>query len=97
MEPSKYQTEPFRVRATLKPRYAGVEFYLRAEDQRTLPVILTQQEVIRILSEVTTFHNYVFFSLVYACGLRLGKALALTVDDIYAQAMLLHVRTGNGG
>ena len=86
--------------ATLRLCYAGVKFYfrtvldrrwklfsiLRAEDQRTLPVVLTQQEVTRILSEVTTFHNHVFLSLVYACGLRLGEALALTVDDVDARA-----------
>lgn len=97
--------------ATLRLCYAGVKFYfrtvldrrwklfsiLRAEDQRSLPVVLTQQEVTRILSEVTTFHNYAFLSLVYACGLRLGEALALTVDDIDAQAMLVHVRAGKGG
>ncbi len=97
--------------ATLRLCYAGVKFYfrtvldrrwklfsiLRAEDQRSLPVVLTQQEVTRILSEVTTFHNYVFLSLVYACGLRLGEALALTVDDVDARAMLLHVRAGKGG
>jgi site-specific recombinase XerD len=33
----------------------------------------------------------------YACGLRLGEALALTVDDIDARAMLLHVRGAKGG
>ena len=96
--------------ATLRLCYAGIKFYfrtvldrkwklfsiLRAEDQRTLPVVLTQQEVTRILSCVKSFHNYVFLSLVYACGLRLGEALALTVDDVDSQAMLLHVRGGKG-
>ena len=97
--------------ATLRLCYAGIKFYFRtvldrqwklfsilhAEDQRTLPVVLTQQEVIRILSCVKTFHNYVFLSLVYACGLRLGEALALTVDNVDARAMLLHIRAGKGG
>ncbi len=35
---------------------------------------------------VKTFHNYVFPSLVCACGLRLGEALALTIDDVDATA-----------
>ena len=70
---------------------------LHAEDQRPLlPVVLTQQEVDRILSCVKTFHNYAFLSLVYACGLRLGEALALTTDDIDARAMLVHVSAGKG-
>ena len=60
-------------------------------------MVLTQQEVIHILSCVKTFHNYVFLSLVYACGLRLGEALALTVDYVDAQAMLLFPALGRGG
>ena len=96
--------------ATLRLCYAGIKFYfqtvldrrwrlfsiLHAEDQQTLLVLLTQHEVIRILSCVKTFHNYVFFSLVYACGLHLGEALALTVDDVDAQAILLVPALGKG-
>ena len=96
--------------ATLRLCYAGIKFYFRTvlnrswklfsilhvEDERTLPVVLTQEEVTRILANVTTFHNYVYLSTVYSCGLRLSEALALTVSDIDAQAMLLHVRHGKG-
>ena len=94
--------------ATLRLYCAGIKFYFQtvldrrwrlfsiphAEDQQTLLVLLTQHKVIRILSCVKTFHNYVFFSLVYACGLHLGEALALTVD---AQAVLLFPALGKGG
>lgn len=96
--------------ATLRLCYAGIKFYYRTvmdrswklfsilhvEDERTLPVVLTQEEVTRILAKVTTFHNYVYFSTVYSCGLRLSEALALTVNDIDADAMLIHVRHGKG-
>ena len=96
--------------ATLRLCYAGIKFYFRTvlsrswklfsilhvEDERTLPVVVTQEEVTRILANVTTFHNYVYLSTVYSCGLRLSEALALAVSDIDAQAMLLHVRHGKG-
>lgn len=96
--------------ATLRLCYAGIKFYFRTvldrswrlfsilhvEDERTLPVVLTREEVTRILTHVTTFHNYVFLSTVYSCGLRLGEALALSVSDIDARAMLIHVRHGKG-
>lgn len=59
-------------------------------------MVLTQREIFRILSCVKTFHSHVFLSLVYACGLRLGEALALTIDDIDARPMLVHVRAGKG-
>ena len=96
--------------ATLGLCYAGIKFYYRTvlvqswklfsilyvEDERTLPVVLTQEEVMWILGKVSTFNNYVYFSTVYSCGLRLSEALALTVSHIDADAMLVHVRHGKG-
>ena len=37
----------------------------------------TQDEVTRILTNVTTFHNYVYLSTAYSCGLRSSEAHAL--------------------
>ncbi len=96
--------------ATLRLCYAGLKFYYRrvldrdwklftmlhAEDERRLPVVLSQTEVAKLLSHVRTFHNFTFLSTVYACGLRLAEALSLTIDDIDAEAMLVHVRRGKG-
>jgi len=96
--------------ATLRLCYAGIKFYfqrvldrkwklfaiLHAEDERRFPVVLTQTEVAKILSHVRTFHTFTFLSTVYACGLRLAEALSLTIDDIDADAMLVHVRRGKG-
>jgi integrase/recombinase XerD len=90
--------------------YAGLKFYfqrvldqqwklftiLHAEDERRLPVVLKACEVGKILSHVRTFHNFTFLSTVYACGLRPAEALSLTIDDIDADAMLVHVRRGKG-
>jgi site-specific recombinase XerD len=75
--------------ATLRIAYSGIKFfflhvlerdwhifaYLNAKKTRQLPCILSPEEVHCILNRVTTFHNYVFLSTVYACGLRLSEAL----------------------
>lgn len=64
--------------------------------ERKLPVILCREEVDRLLSCVSTFHNHTFFSTVYACGLRLQEALSLQVADIDARRMMVHVHRGKG-
>lgn len=96
--------------ATLRIAQSGIKFffinvlkrdwhtfsYLNAKRERRLPCILSREEVYRILSKVTTFHNYVFLSTVYACGLRLSEALALQVSDIDNTRMMIHVHRGKG-
>ena len=71
--------------ATMRINHAGIRFffinvldrtwrtfdYMRAQKEHRLPTVLSQQEVRRLLACVYTFHNRVFLSTVYACGLRL--------------------------
>ncbi len=96
--------------ATLRIAQSGIKFffinvlkrdwhtfsYLNAKQERRLPCVLSREEVYRILSKVITFHNYVFLSTVYACGLRLSEALALQVFDIDNSRMMIHVHRGKG-
>lgn len=96
--------------ATLRIAYSGIKFffinvlkrdwhifnYLRAQTEHKLPCILSKEEVFTILDHITTFHNYVFHSTVYACGLRISEALALQVTDIDGKRMMIHVHRGKG-
>ena len=96
--------------STLRIAHSGIKFffinvlkrdwhvftYLNAKRERSLPCILSKEEVFNILSHVTTFHNYVFLSCVYACGLRLSEALNLHVTDIDSKRMMVHVHHGKG-
>lgn len=96
--------------ATLRIAQSGIKFffknvlkrnwhtfnYLNAKRDRALPCILSREEVFRILSKISTFHNYAFLSTVYACGLRLSEALAIQVADIDKSRMMLHVHRGKG-
>lgn len=96
--------------ATLRIAYSGIKFfflhvlernwhifaYLNAKKIRQLPCILSPEQVHRILDRVTTFHNYVFLSTVYACGLRLSEALNIQVADIDSNRMMIHVHRGKG-
>jgi hypothetical protein len=55
---------------------------LKAQKEERLPEIPAQESIKPILSCVTTFYNFVFFSTVYACGLRLQEALNIQIPDI---------------
>lgn len=59
---------------------------------RMLPVILSKDEVQRILAAVSNLKHRALLSLLYACGLRLGEVLNLRVTDIDSQRKLLLVR-----
>jgi site-specific recombinase XerD len=96
--------------ATMRICYSGIKFfftnvlkndwhlfqYLNAKREQTLPSILSQEEVFKILDCVTTFHNYAYQSTVYACGLRLSEGLNLQVSDIDSKRMMIHVHHGKG-
>jgi integrase/recombinase XerD len=70
--------------------------FVRATPQRKLPVILTVEEVRRILGCVPAEDHRVALATIYSCGLRLGEALKLEVGDVDAGRMFLHVRGGKG-
>lgn len=63
---------------------------------RTLPDILTQNEITKILAEVKKLRYAVYLYTVYSMGLRLGECLNLQVGDIDGEKMRIHIRLGKG-
>jgi integrase/recombinase XerD len=70
--------------------------YLRAKREQKLPAVLSQEELVSLLSCVRTPHNYAFLFTIYSCGLRLDEALNLEVSDIDKNRMMIHVHRGKG-
>lgn len=70
--------------------------YLGVQKQRRLPTVLSFEEVQRVLACTYTYHNRVFLTCVYSCGLRLQEALHLETADICSARMLIHVHRGKG-
>ena len=95
---------------SLRLCYYGIRFYyrfvldsdfnlfsiLKAQKEERLPEIPTTETIHNVLGHVTTFHNFVFFSTVYSCGLRLQEALNLQVSDIDSSRMMVYVHRGKG-
>jgi site-specific recombinase XerD len=64
--------------------------------QRTLPVVLSQAEVVRFLAAIPGLKQRVLLTTIYAAGLRVSEVVALKVSDIDSQRMVIRVRQGKG-
>ncbi len=63
---------------------------------RTLPVVLSPEEVARLIEAAGNIKYQTALSLAYGTGLRAGEVVALKVGDIDSQRMTLRVERGKG-
>jgi integrase/recombinase XerD len=63
---------------------------------KTLPSVLSPDEVLRLLQAAPPGRDRVLLQVAYGCGLRLSELLHLRVTDIDSARMVLHVRQGKG-
>jgi integrase/recombinase XerD len=70
---------------------------VQAQRRRKLPVILSQEEVRRLLTLVQDARIRMCLTMIYTCGLRLREGTRLQIRDIHSSRMLVHVRHGKGG
>jgi len=70
---------------------------IRPPKEKKLPVVLSRDEVRRILRRVHLQHYRVCLTTIYACGLRLLEGVRLQVKDIDGDRKLIHVHLGKGG
>lgn len=61
-----------------------------------LPVVLSKQEVARLIACVSHIKHQTALSLAYGTGLRVSEVVALKVTDIDSQRMTLRVEQGKG-
>src|SRR5438128_7563259 len=80
---------------TLKRDWTAFEL-IRPRREKKLPVVLSREEVHRILNEVHTPVYRTCLKTIYSCGLRLLEGARLQVPDIDSGRMLLHIH-GKGG
>jgi len=71
--------------------------FVRAPREKKLPVVLSIEEVRKLLGSVRLLSYRVCLSTIYSCGLRLQEGTHLHVQDIDSARMMLHVRHGKGG
>jgi integrase len=85
----------FFFRVTLR-RPEALDYIPMAREPQRLPVVLTQEEVARLLEAAPGLKWRTALSVAYGAGLRASEVVALKVGDIDSQRMVVHVRGGKG-
>ena len=74
-----------------------VFYTVKTKDPMKLPLVLSREEVAKILGHVRELRFAVPLRLIYLCGLRLSECLHVEVKDIQRAGLRLHIREGKGG
>jgi len=70
---------------------------VRVSHPRKLPVVLSLDEVARLLNATTCLKHQAALSVAYGAGLRVAEVSTLKISDIDSERMLLRVERGKGG
>lgn len=76
---------------TLKRAWPTLLF-IRPGREKKLPVVLSRDEVRRILHQIELLRYRVCLTTIYSCGLRLSEGLHLKIEDIDSARGFIHVR-----
>ena len=99
-------TSPITLNATL----SGLKFFFDVTLDRgdrlakmqsvhvphTLPVVLSREEVARLLAAAPNIKHQTALTVAYATGLRASEVISLKVGDVDSQRMTLRVEQGKG-
>jgi len=85
----------FLFRVTLRRLDLAEEIYHLSEPQK-IPVVMSVNEVKRLLAVARTLKARVLLSIAYGTGLRAGEVVRLKVGDIDGEQMIIRVIQGKG-
>lgn len=72
------------------------ELIVRPKREKTLPNVLSKDEVRHILEAARNLKHKMMLSLIYSCGLRCGELLSLRPEHIDSKRMLVLIKQGKG-
>lgn len=73
-----------------------IEHIVHAKKRKTLPVVLSLEEVVRFLEPITNIKHRVMMALAYAGGLRLSEVAALRTTHIDSARNVIRIEQGKG-
>ena len=81
---------------TVENRNLEIEKLHRPKREKTLPNVLSKEEVKAILEISGNIKHRVMLSMIYACGLRCGELLNMRPADIQSNRGIVIIRQGKG-
>jgi len=95
--------------STINTAYSSLLFYFnkilhrkffvnlpRVKKEKTLPVILSKQEVERIINLTKNPKHHCILSLLYGCGLRVSEVVKVKIRDIDFDRNLIYIKQAKG-
>jgi site-specific recombinase XerD len=86
----------FLYKKTLKRRDLAFEDLVFPKTPRKLPVVLSPEEVIRLIEAAPNLMHRTILLVLYGTGIRRTEASLLKVSDIDSERMVIHIRQGKG-
>ena len=77
-----------QVKGGKRQYYGGIT---RAKEYKSLPEVLSKNEIKRILAQISNIKHHCMISLVYSAGLRRSELLNLTPQDINSETMSIRI------
>jgi len=72
------------------------DFTIKMKKPSRIPVVLSVEEVQRLLNSFTNVKHKTIFTLCYSAGLRVGEILNLKLKDIDSDRMQIRIEQGKG-
>jgi len=73
-----------------------IEMIPTPRPEHRLPVILSPEEVLRLLDAAPSFSHRVIFSTMYGTGMRVSEAVHLRIPDIDSPRMMIRIQQSKG-
>lgn len=70
--------------------------WIRPKREKTMPAVLSQQEVKRLLNSVHNLKHRTILTLIYSAGLRVSEAVRLKHDNIDQERQMIHIVQSKG-
>ncbi|WP_410769517.1 site-specific tyrosine recombinase/integron integrase [Fontibacillus sp. BL9] len=78
-------------------RYDLPKNWIRPKGNKTLPSVLSEQEVLRLLDSLSNPKHRLILTLAYSSGLRVSEVVRLRRQDLDFSRNLIHIRQAKGG
>lgn len=76
--------------------FRGSIYFRTAKKPKRLPVVLSREEISRIIGKIRNKKHRLMVSLAYGAGLRVSEVVSLKVGDVELRELMLHIKGAKG-